>query len=291
MADGSMRLAGTTFFVSREIPELPGKTFAYAVTAAHVLRQISDKGLDAAFLRLNIRGSGATWFRTEIQEWQFDRADPTVDVAVARFLIETGKMDHLCFPLEARLTDSIEKGYGIGVGDEVFLSGLFWPHHGKKQNIPIIRAGNIAAMPQEKISTSVGEIEGYLVEARSIGGLSGSPVFVHIGHGMRGNTLNAGGQRFFLMGLMHGHFDSKLLAQDATNDAAELLRVETVNMGIGIVVPIERVMEIIRKNLEPSEKEEVERVRLLQIKSKARILNDAEDKHESWWELGDGAGN
>ncbi|MDP9113204.1 MAG: serine protease, partial [Acidobacteriota bacterium] len=241
IADGSMRLAGTTFFVSREIPELPGKTFAYAVTAAHVLKRISDKGLDTAFLRLNIVGSGATWFRTKIQDWQFNKSDPTIDVAVARFLIETGRMDHLCFPLEARLSDSVKQQHEIGVGDEVFMTGLFWPHHGKTQNIPIVRAGNIAAMPQEKISTEIGQMEAYLVEARSIGGLSGSPVFVHIGHGMRGNTLSSGGQRFFLMGLMHGHFDSKLPSQDATGDAAsDALKAETVNMGIGIVVPIEK---------------------------------------------------
>ena len=43
----------------------------------------------------------------------------------------------------------------------------------------IVRTGNIASMPEEAVDLgSSGSQEVYLVESRSIGGLSGSPVFL-----------------------------------------------------------------------------------------------------------------
>jgi hypothetical protein len=66
----------------------------------------------------------------------------------------------------------------IGIGDAVFITGLFSHHPGKARNLRVIRVGNIAAMPDEPVKTQRGEMEAYLIEARSLGGLSGSPVFV-----------------------------------------------------------------------------------------------------------------
>ncbi len=37
--------------------------------------------------------------------------------------------------------------------------------------------GNIAMMPDEPVRTSIGMMESYLIEVRSIGGLSGAPRF------------------------------------------------------------------------------------------------------------------
>jgi hypothetical protein len=49
--------------------------------------------------------------------------------------------------------------------------GLFSEHQGAERNIPIVRVGNIAAMPEEPVlTTSWGAIDAYLIEARSIGG-------------------------------------------------------------------------------------------------------------------------
>jgi hypothetical protein len=64
----------------------------------------------------------------------------------------------------------------IGIGNEVAFAGLFVNHHGKKRNEPIVRFGNICGIPSEPVSTKAGDIEAYLVESRSVGGLSGSPV-------------------------------------------------------------------------------------------------------------------
>ena len=64
----------------------------------------------------------------------------------------------------------------IGIGSEVYFPGLFVHHHGR--NEPIVRGGIVSSMPTEPVLTEFGEIHAYLAEARSVGGLSGSPVIV-----------------------------------------------------------------------------------------------------------------
>ena len=59
---------------------------------------------------------------------------------------------------------------GIGPGEDVFVVGLFRRHTGRAQNIPIIRVGNLVAMPEEPVQTATGLQEAYLVELHSIGG-------------------------------------------------------------------------------------------------------------------------
>ena len=66
----------------------------------------------------------------------------------------------------------------LGVGDEVFIAGLFTRAIGQARNLPIIRMGTVAMMPDEKILFHKKMIDAYLIESRSIGGLSGSPVFI-----------------------------------------------------------------------------------------------------------------
>jgi len=100
-------------------------------------------------------------------------------------------------------------------------------------------------MPEEPVSRGdLGPIDAYLVEARSIGGLSGTPVFVHMG-GVRtlaGKARFRGGS-FYWLGLMHGHWD---LPVSYTDSLAENISTgERVNMGIAIVVPAMKILEVL----------------------------------------------
>jgi len=158
--------------------------------------------------------------------------------------------DLLAFPMTGAATSEVRAKEEIGLGDEVFLTGLFERHYGTTRNIPILRTGAIAAMPEEPIYWTRTTVEGdravsmdaYLIEARSIGGLSGSPVFVYVGSTRRtgsGAVAIRAGRTYYLLGLMHGHWDAP---PDALSDSDEM-RAEAVNMGIGIVVPVEAIME------------------------------------------------
>jgi hypothetical protein len=132
----------------------------------------------------------------------------------------------------------------------VFVVRLFSRRTGQAQNIPIIRVGNIVAMPEEPIESATGLQEAYLIELLSIGGLSGSPVFAYLG-GIRREfpiggeiTLTTRAGAIHLLGLVHGHWNLASAERvDAVRDALDGR--ERVNTGIAIVVPITRLLEIL----------------------------------------------
>ena len=136
------------------------------------------------------------------------------------------------------LSDEVIRSKSIGTGDEVFITGLFAHLVGSSRNLPIVRMGNIAMMPGEPVmSKELGNIEAYLIEARSIGGLSGSPAFVR-------ETIPMGIGAFYFLGLMHGHWD---IPPEAKNDQIIIGSDKTgqVNIGIAIVIPAKKVLEVL----------------------------------------------
>src|SRR5689334_8050250 len=117
---------------------------------------------------------------------------------------------HRTIPPSQFITAELWNALEIGPCDEVIFPGLFSHHAGNDRNIPIVRRGTIAAIPGEKVTTErMGKINAFLMEARSIGGLSGSPVFVHLGENRvlkNDPRAIANPQRDYLIGLVHGHF-------------------------------------------------------------------------------------
>jgi hypothetical protein len=181
-----------------------------------------------------------------LSNWRFHPTDNSIDVAV----IEQGipsNADQLVLPLSLGADREKFDKNDIDLGDEVFISGLFVHHYGKHRNIQIVRVGNLAALNEEKVGTKRGLIDAYLIEARSIGGLSGSPVFLNLGTSrlIEGALkFHSDGPMCFLLGLIHGHFDvtaGDTLVDGSMEDAAR----ESVNSGIAIVVPFEKIWEVV----------------------------------------------
>jgi hypothetical protein len=244
MADGSERLAGTSFFLGRPI-EGSDQFFGYFVTARHVIDGIRDRGLAEALIRLNTTTGRSVWGTTKISEWHA-HPDPAVDVAVFRSGVPEGT-DHLAYPTTSAGTTEVLQREEIDIGSEAVVLGLFAHHFGTDRNIPILRTGNIAAMREERVATRSGLMEAYLVEVRSIGGLSGSPVFARTPP-MR---VTADGKllfnrkpdsAFLLLGLVHGHYDTSAAKVDISADDIANAS-ERINVGIAIVVPVERILE------------------------------------------------
>jgi hypothetical protein len=164
------------------------------------------------------------------------------------------------FPARRHLIDDLIQQWGIGPGDDVLLPGLFWHHAGETKNAPIIRIGNIAAMPGDKVYTrDYGRLDAYLIEVRSVGGLSGSPVFFNGQGGTRNIKVQAAtltgrplphfvektvvmGAGYFLLGLVHGHYYEHTQRVDVVEDV--------INSGIAIVTPADKILELI---LDPQE--------------------------------------
>lgn len=242
MHDGTEMFAGTAFFVARRI-DGTDRALSYVVTARHVIDGIRDLGLDQVLLRVNSK-AGARWLEYPISEWVMHPEGRSVDVAVLRGFIGNG-VDHLTFGLGSSAFAEVIHREDIGVGTEAVIAGLFVNHAGKDRNIPIVRVGNIAAMPEEKVGTTLGPIDAYLIEARSLGGLSGSPVFAHVdpvSPASDGINLRIQAGSNYLLGLVHGHFD-----EPSTTASYAAAFTEKVNAGIAIVVPVGKIHEVINQ--------------------------------------------
>lgn len=228
------RLVGTAFYVSVPAATLPGARFGYLVTARHVARLLEMSG--AFLVRANTRDGGSVILPIR-ERWWYHPTDASVDVAVTPW----SPPEHIeceTLPLTMFATREMIAANSIGTGDEVFIVGLFAYLAGSARNMPIVRVGNIAMMDEERVySREFGLMEAYLIEARSIGGISGSPVFVWSSGA--GGLLNT----FFLLGSIHGHWDIRPEEKNAYVDGATD-QAEAINMGIAIVVPATKLLEV-----------------------------------------------
>jgi len=243
---GELRATGFFVAIPCESQELIEMRTCYFITAKHVATELEGR---QAFFLVNAKGGGVVGITGVIGEhWFLHPSDPSADVAAIQILMDS-QADINAIALEHfGLPERLEQLH-IGIGDETIISGLFTAVPGTTRNIPIVRHGNIAMMPGEQIQTELGFADVFLVEARSIGGLSGSPVFVRHTLGVKvqrerdggDDLLFANGPGITLLGLMHGHWDireSEINKPSIIHD-----RQHGVNLGIGIVVPAIKIYE------------------------------------------------
>ncbi len=247
---GNVHIVGTAFFVGVALDDT--RSASYVVTARHNLLAIDARNFDDpqhVMLRINMTDGTSKFAKIVRKAWLFPEENS--DVAVAPFAIPE-EFDQEVFPVESFATEEVIEREAIGIGEEVFLIGLFVKHFGKHKNNPILRVGNIAAMPDEPVDAgSLGHIDAYLVEARSIGGISGSPVFVCLA-GVRKNpsgTQIGGTPRYFLLGLMHGHWNWDHSKDNPVFDSDEPRMdssgLDHINTGIAVVIPASKILSVL----------------------------------------------
>lgn len=232
---------GTAFLVGVKMDSTA--SLVHLVTAKHVAETIEPA---EAVIALNAKDGAPRFLRTGEQKWFYHPTEKdSVDVAVMPFgslneaLYDIGFIPESIFATEERIAE-----YDIGLGDELVIVGLFTRFKGVSQVSPIVRTGNIAMMPRDRLPIKgFSEMEAYLAEGRSIGGLSGSPVFVRNTvkwpmHSSKGPTHLYGLGDGHLLGLMHGHWEVPV-SFSATEQA------EAVNMGVSIIVPAKKILEVL----------------------------------------------
>lgn len=236
---------GTGFLVASESTSLPGFSMTYLVTARHVADLVEPD----VVVRFNRKDGSADLVEIEGIKWFTHPTDKSVDVAVLPWF-PPNEADFNCLPRRNTfLSDEKINSKGIGAGDETYTVGLFNPVIGRQKNRPIVRTGHVAMSPPEQVPVSdwaKPTIEAFLIEMRSLGGLSGSPVFVQRSievqptEGTGRVPLAAGA--IFLLGLMHGHWSvpKKSIDYPGDEDSAVML-----SSGIAIVVPSMRIAEVI----------------------------------------------
>ena len=246
--DGAgIRYGGTVFFVKIRDENL---RFVYMVTAKHVAEAV--EGSDCVIRVNDKRGKCVTIEASGIKWWYHPTESATVDSAVRPFRHQGNEhLDVMTLVDTIFATPELIEEYEIGIGDEVYITGLFTRITKTEKNQPLVRTGNIAMMPDEKIEfPSLGPIDAYIIEARSIGGLSGCPVFARqtvstpIVEEPDGPPIGKfkrlyGGGSVYLLGSMIGHWQ-------VPRDFDPTLS-EAVNMGLSAIVPTYKILEVINQ--------------------------------------------
>ena len=156
----------TGFFVGVEEEQF---VFPYIVTAEHVVSGLLTSGQDI-YCRFNRTDGKTEELEIPPDHWLFhpDESKRT-DVAICGY-IPSPEIDFNFQPLngnqEAVATETVIERQQFGLGEEIYIVGLFRSHFGTQRNIPIVRIGNISAMRDEPVWTEYcGFVEAYLIEA------------------------------------------------------------------------------------------------------------------------------
>ncbi len=177
----TFRYGGTAFFMVAPSEVIERGIYIYLATAKHNVERAKQHG--DLYVRINTKDGRSRYIRITT-DWFFPE-DEGADVAVMPFTPPQDIYEYKVFDYGSYVTDEVIQKSSIGIGDELFIAGLFTQRHGTQKNIPIIRSGVLAAMPDEPFQAHDTGLmyDAYLAEVRSIGGLSGSPVFISIGQG------------------------------------------------------------------------------------------------------------
>lgn len=255
----------------------------YLVTAQHVALQLGD---DPFYIRINCHDETARSIPFDPLSlnlrWYFHE-DDNVDLAVMpiHYLLDKRVLDVKTLHCDMLADDAAISQWSIGAGDLCYAVGLFRLLVGEKRNLPVVHRGSIATMPgDEKIpvldwkapkSEGIRLVEGYLVELTNLKGLSGAPVFVRPSVTLSDqtafdkHTLTTYTNTLLLLGVWISSWDVR--AHDTMTD---IDRGDTrLPLGMGIVVPIAKLIEILQSESAKSQRQAAAREIDARLKSSA----------------------
>lgn len=222
---------GTGFLVAMRHKVNRRYAAIYAVTNAHIIR-----AFNTPTFRLNTHAGKITTLGTKKSEWVIHPDGD--DIAVLPFAgYEQYKI--WAIPQELFFNKATLNKYLFGVGDEVFMVGRFVGHEGRAKNLPSVRFGNISMVPEELVRYQNDEQEAFLVELRSIGGYSGSPVFIWWPMTERGRSTTAS-----LLGIDCGHIQT---TEPIHTKGRRTIGYVSFNSAMAVVSPVWRIRELLDK--------------------------------------------
>jgi len=253
-------------------------TFDYLISAQHLLwpnRRKTTTPPDAAMVvRLNTKTGTSKVIQTPPKNWIYPD-DPTIDICAFRFNevkhdgadeLEINSINLQTMAIGTHPTHTAE-AVGLCLGDEVFICGAFVGRVGYRKNIPVVRIANIAAMPEEPVDLASPRKPAYLIETRSLGGTSGSPIFLNLQstrirrqqHGYQigftrvtpDSVPIASTSHLILPYLLLGVFiyfhGGNYLQDFVAEDDSEIhpLKDADFNSGIGVALPVSLIIELL----------------------------------------------
>jgi hypothetical protein len=243
----SYKHGGTAFLLGVPIEGNKDLNFPYLVTAKHCVERAKEYG--NLFVRLNSETGEAVYVETNTADWIYSE-DESEDAAVLPFLPpEPLQFRIKTIPIGMAAVKAMREQNNIGIGDDIIVTGLFSRRWGERKNLPIVRAGVISAMADESepLKDDAGlPFNAHLVELRSIGGLSGSPVFVYkewmpSSEKTKYSGIPLATTKIFLLGIIRGHYDETRIV----NASIDFSDRDRLHFGIATVTPIEAALKII----------------------------------------------
>lgn len=253
-AENGVTPIGTAFVVAYPIPAPENAYVPIIVTAKHVIADqtkvvgrftstTDGQTISVIYDIAKLRADGDLW----------EHDDTGVDIVVFRTQHFTGAR-YQPLPLELLASRADFKTEGIQTTDRVIFPSLLVNFMGATKNYPVIRDGSIALIPDEKVPMQyqIGNRviktsqEVLLLDATSIPGASGSPVFLWPGPRLKNGTFAIGGTRPLVLGVMHGFYPAS--PREVVEIVTKVQRFYQENSGIAIVFPSYRVREIIDGN-------------------------------------------
>jgi hypothetical protein len=166
-------MGGSGFLVHVAFEVHKNRRQIYVVTNRHVVLAVKTP-----VVRLNRLDGGVGGFTTKQEDWTLHPDGD--DVAVLPVHLQPDAVTFTSLGMDRFVAPQIIADEDIGIGDDTIMVGRFIGHDGRQKNTPSVRFGNIAMMPEEKITTADGfGQESFLVELRSLPGYSGSAVYIY----------------------------------------------------------------------------------------------------------------
>jgi hypothetical protein len=225
----------TAFVVSVPFDERTG--CMHLVTAKHVATKLSE---GKAMIALNGKDGFPLWMKNDTQVPRYFHEDSSVDVAILPMAsARLNDYDYQDISTNMFVTEERQAQYDLGIGDDIFSLSLFRTYVGEERLSPIVRVGVIAMMPEGRFPhPHFVSVETYLIDCWSMGGYSGSPVFVRDTIKMQAQSadgqprpFSAAGD-FHLLGLLSGHIT--IPSTDGRPDQ---------DTKVGLVFPARKILE------------------------------------------------
>jgi len=162
-------------------------------------------------------------------------------------------------PEEMFIKKEVVAGEMISPGDEAFFIGRYADHAGVAENTPTARFGSISQVNGEPVlqkrQAGIRLQESILVEARSLSGYSGSPVFAYRGarfgqitdakHALL-TVVPQVGMLLYLLGIDWGHHPWRESVRDSvTSKPVATGEYVAGNSGMAMAVPAWKLLEVL----------------------------------------------
>jgi hypothetical protein len=213
----------------------------YLVTNKHVV----ERG--GLWARVGTYPGSVETHETALDDWERDQQ---ADVAVCRFE-PPEEWNFACVASTTLLTAQQISEWGIGVGDDVFVSARLLGFEGHLLNTPVLHTGAIAMMSGDPVTNpETGQQErGYLVEIHSRGGFSGSPVFGFLSpkqYQLGGPPREEFGEVGYLLGIIWANISEKypVLSKDSKPTGEHVW----IPRGVAGVIPAARIQRLLDRD-------------------------------------------